>query len=351
MQPRILLRQQFIKGDILGLGHRQNVWVIMDVENSIPLIYDHTDKVVGVNPERGNPYRVIRSEEVIDRWYGRPIYQKMWDDLLHIDTRLNQIQLECNAAGNIVIVNGKNIKGWQKDKTLRIRSNKPNEVDQGADPREVIHVETIVPQIVEMENSLNLALQRAQAKNGLAGAGQTVTKSLPGTETATGQQILEDSQNAVLECMVKELAKGIDLCIKDFTKIELDNMDANDLASHLGEENALIILDWIDRHKDHYEDAIEVLLAAIVDTTTLDKNAQALQVAGQWIAFPPDYQEIWKPVFEKILLSLDIENPRDYLKSFYEIQAAKSQPAAAGAIPPGQPAAPPAPTAPAPVMG
>lgn len=326
MQPRILLRQQFVKADILGLGHRQDLWVITDTETQTPLIYNFASEIVEVDPERGHPYRCIRGEEVIDRWYGRPIYQRMWDDMIHIDSRLNQIQLECDAAGNIIFVNGRYIVGWNKEKKLEIRSRTPNELVAGADPREAIHVETIQPQIQEMENSLNLALQRASAKNGLSGAGQTVTKALPGTETATGQQILEDAQNAVLENLVKELAKGIDVCIKDFTTIELDNIDEADLVRQLGNENAALVMQWVAENRGNYENAIEILIAAIVDTTTLDKNSQAVAIGEKWMAWPPMYQPIFKPLFEKMLMSLDIDNPSQFLVTANELTA-QQQPA------------------------
>lgn len=325
MQPRILLRQQFVKADTLKLGHRQDIWVITDVETQTPLIYNFASEIVEVDPDRGHPYRCIRGEEVIDRWYGRPIYQRMWDDLIAIDSRLNQIQLECDAAGNIVFVNGKVIVGWNKEKRLEIRSRVPNEVTSGADPREAIHVETIQPQINEIESSLDLALQRAQAKNGLSGAGQTVSKALPGTETATGQQILEDAQNAVLENLVKELAKGIDTCISDFTKIELDNIDQADLVKQMGPENAKLVMDWVANNEESYDSAIEILIAAIVDTTTLDKNSQAMAVGEKWIMWPPAYQPSWKPLFEKMLMSLDIDNPSQFLLTINEINAAIQQ--------------------------
>ncbi len=334
MQPRILLRQQFVKSDVLGLGHRQDLWVITDVETQTPLIYDFASEIVEVDPDRGHPYRCIRGEEVIDRWYGRPIYQRMWDDLIAIDSRLNQIQLECDAAGNIVFVNGKFIVGWNKEKKLEIRSRVPNEVTSGADPREAIYVETITPQIAEIESSLNLALQRAQSKNGLSGAGQTVSKALPGTETATGQQILEDAQNAVLENLVKELAKGIDTCISDFTKIELDNIDQADLIKQMGPENAAMVMEWVTANEDSYDSAIEILIAAIVDTTTLDKNSQAIAIGKEWMAWPPAYQPSWKPLFEKMLMSLDVDNPSQFLQTINEL-----------AVQPAQPTAPTAPVA------
>jgi hypothetical protein len=319
MQPRILLRQQFVKADTLKLGHRQDIWVITDNETGIPLIYDFASEIVEVDPDKGHPYRCVRGEEVIDRWYGRPIYQRMWDDLIAIDSRLNQIQLECDAAGNIIFVNGKFIVGWNKEKRLEIRSRVPNEVTSGADPREAIHVETIQPQIQEIEASLDLALQRAQAKNGLSGAGQTVSKALPGTETATGQQILEDAQNAVLENLVKELAKGIDTCISDFTKIELDNIDEAELVKRLGPDNAKLVMSWVIANEGAYDSAIEILIAAIVDTTTLDKNSQAMAVGKEWIMWPPAYQPSWKPLFEKMLMSLDIDNPSQFLQTANEL--------------------------------
>jgi hypothetical protein len=276
----------------------------------------------------------VRGEEVIDRWYGRPIYQRMWDDLIAIDSRLNQIQLECDAAGNIIFVNGKFIVGWNKEKKLEIRSRVPNEVTSGADPREAIHVETIQPQIQEIEASLDLALQRAQAKNGLSGAGQTVSKALPGNETATGQQILEDAQNAVLENLVKELAKGRNTCISDFTKIEIDNIDQAALIKHMGPDNAGMVLEWIASNKDSYDSAIEILIAAIVDTTTLDKNSQAMAVGKEWIMWPPAYQPSWRPLFEKVLMSLDIDNPSQFLQTQNELLLAQSAQPAAPMAPP-----------------
>lgn len=325
MMPRILVRQQFIKIDILDVGARQDVWVLMDVRNEIPIAYKYADDVLETGKDVGHPYIVIRNEDVIDRWYGSPIYQKMWDDMIHIDTRLNQSNLEVDSSGNVIIVNGSNLKGWEKDKTIRIRDNIPNEVKPSFDPREVIHVETITPQIQEIENSLNLALQRAASKNGLSGAGQTITKALPGTETATGQQILEDAQNAVLESLVNELAKGVDKAINAFSKIELDNMDYDDLQKQIGIEGASMVKEWIEKNKGQYDYAIEVLIAAITDTTTLNKNMQAMSIIEKWMSWPQVYQAVHKQLFSRIMESLDVENPDQYLIPLNEI-AAQQQP-------------------------
>jgi hypothetical protein len=340
MQPRIRMRQYFLKADILGVGARQNIWCIMDVELNQPIIYSLAEDVLDVDPDRGHPYRVIRAIETSDRWYGVSLYETMWDDLNTIDSRLNQISVACASAGNAVFVNSAIIKDYKNNKQIRLNSSTPNEVERGADPREAIHVEEITPQIKELEDSLNLALQRAQSKFGLSGAGQTVTQALPGTETATGQQILEDNANQHVESMIKELGKGIDQCVSDFMKIELDNIDTDDLLAQLGEVDAQLVLAWVEENKAQYTNAIEVVLSSISDTQTLAKNSQIIQILMQWMQWPPAYQAIHKTIFIKMLRDLDCEDPESLLVTTNEIMAASQpQPQQPNEQQPGQQAA------------
>lgn len=344
MQPRIRMRQFFTKADILGLGARQNIWVIMDVELGIPLIYAHADDVVDVEPERGHPYRVIRAIETPDRWYGVPLHEDLWDDMNTIDSILNKIAVAVANSGNAVFVRTDMIKNYKDDKKILLNSDVPNVVEKTADPREVIHVEAIVPQIQELEASLNLALQRAQSKFGLSGAGQTVTDALPGTETATGQQILEESANMHVDAMIRELSKGIDVCVADFMKIELDNLDVADLINQLGDADAQAVIDWVESHRgDSYANSIEVVLAAITDTQTFAKNAQVMQLLQAWIQWPPPYQAVHKSVFVKALHDLDVNDPESLLITANEILAKEQALLAPAAAPTGvQPVAQPA---------
>lgn len=319
VQGLIRLREEYIKADILDLGSMQTIWMIRDVEKNIPIAYALASDIV-LHSDEEHPFLVLKVSEVEDRWYGYGYFRDMYEDIMLVDREKNSIELEIRHSGSAKFMQKRAIKNLVAGGPLHIRSNVWNEFEANANPDEVLHVVTVVPQIAEISAELASDLGRISNRYGLSSPGQETTAGTAGADTATGMAILNKKSNAHVEDRKATLGYGYDAVIESFAKIELANTTEAALAEQMGAEKARTLMDWINKNKDSLADSIETVLANADSAMMLSENQQILAIKQQWNLWSPEYQDIDKSLFEQVLLGLDVKDPKKYLVSLNELQ-------------------------------
>lgn len=363
-QPLILLCEEYVSADILGLGSRQDLFIIRDVQRNIPICYTFAKDTLPWL--KGNPRHgliVMKSGKVADRWYGSGYFKDMYDDSMTVDELKNQSRLEMMWSGNVCFMQPKMIKNVQMGEdgrgngVLRVRGDTPNELVPGATMEEAFQVTPIVPQVGEINEQMDFELTRIRGRWGQITPGSD--QGLEGANTAFGMNMIAEKSNAHLNARQKVISDGLDKCIEVFSRIELLNIDLVDLVNQLGKDNAELVMQFITTNKDDFTDAIQTMLANANAMTALQGNMQAIQLAGEFYAIlDPRVQEIVRPLYVKALLGLDIDDPETFLKTYEELailaqakalaqQAATgvdpNAPAGTGGVAAGNPAAAPKP--------
>lgn len=348
-QPLILFVEEYVSADILGLGRRQDLFVIRDVARNIPVCYTFAKDTLPWlkgNPKHG--FIVMKSGKVADRWYGSGYFKDMFDDSQIVDELLNQGRLEVNNSGNVIFMKPKLIKNVAMGQdgrgggVLRIRGDVPNELaDSAIDANEAFTVIPIVPQAEPINAQLEFHLGRVRSRWGQVQPDSSA--GMEGANTAFGMNMIAEKSNAHLNARQKVISDGLDKCVEVFSRIELLNTDKNDLIEQMGKAQGEAVMAFIEANSDNFTDAIETMLASANSTTALQGNMQAIQVVAQYRAWMPPLDQInVRPLFEVILLGLDIRDTHELLKTNDELlaeqQAAIAEQQAALGIQPNNPA-------------
>lgn len=331
-QPLILFCEEYVSADILGLGRRQDLFVIRDVARNIPVCYTFAKDTlpwVPGNPKHG--FIVMKSGKVADRWYGSGYFKDMFDDSQICDELLNQGRLEVNNSGNVIFMKPKLIKNvamgedGQGGGVLRIRGDIPNELsDKAIDASEAFSVITIEPQAAAINDQLEFHLGRVRSRWGQVQPDSSA--GMEGANTAFGMNMIAEKSNAHLNARQKVISDGLDKCVEVFSRIELLNTDKDDLVEQMGKEQAEAVMAFIEANTDNFADAIETMLANANSATALQGNMQAIQVVAQYRAWqPPEDQINVRSLFETILLGLDIRDTHELLKTNDELLAEAQQ--------------------------
>ncbi len=351
-QGFIRLIEEYISIDALGLGFCQDIVAIRDLETKDIIAYTFAKDTMSwreKSDKSNHPFKVLKSSRVADRWYGCGYFEDMYDDLMIVDEIQNAIRLEILHGGNVKFIWPRKIKNVKDGGPLMIRGDVPNELENGVmDAKEAFDVVQIIPQVAELNGQLEFEMGRIRAKYGQMNPGSS-SAGMEGADTLGGMQIIQDQSNAYVGSRISVLSEGLDECLKEFTRIELLNNDHADTIEQMDRERANIIKQFIEQNSDNFAEAMETMLANSNNMTAINTNLKALEILGQWAAWPEERKEIDRPLFVKILLGLDVSDPESHLRSVQPMLPAAGAvgPQPTGGAPPAIPGAEvPAPPAP-----
>lgn len=306
VQPLIRLREEYIRVNVLGLRACQNIYVLREVENNIPICYAFTDDVISWDDDADHPFEIIRAKKAVDRWHGIGYFHDMYDDFMGIDETKNVMRLEVINSGNANFIKKKLIKNTANGGKFRIRGNVPNELENGVDANDVFVSIPIVAQTQELQQQFDFDLARLRSKHGQITPGSS--DGMEGAETLGGMEMIQDKASTKTEATTDTLSKGMDKVIRTVATIEMNNLNEADLVKQMGRENADKVITFVKTKGWQFSEALDTMLANSNNFTSLAKNQQLLTVKQAWNTWDPAYQEVDKDLFVPILRGFDVED-------------------------------------------
>lgn len=236
-EPR-LFAEIWIRYDLDGDRHREDLCLLVDVQAEWPISYGHAHEILG-DTARRHPFGVERIFPEPKRAYGRGLYVKAHDLSEEIDADVCRLSIEKAKSGNILIENRNATEEGKAGIPLEFRTPRTFKRAKAGEEEKVLEVIAVTPIITDIQKSLSDNITTFMARFGGITPGDTQGQELA-ANTATGLQILQETKNEQVEQRNEELREGpietdgLKGHLRLFAELELLNLSPLEVSQEFG---------------------------------------------------------------------------------------------------------------------
>lgn len=233
-----LYAEIWIRYDLDGDRHREDLCLLVDVEAQWPIRYDHAHEVLR-SQHRRHPFGVLVENQEDKRWYGMGHYAKYHDLAEEIDADINRLSIEKGKSGNLIFEKRNATEEGRAGLPLEFRSPRTYKLTDQNTGQTAVQVVQVTPITESIEQNLSNNLTAYMSRTGGVTPGDTQGAELA-ANTATGLQILQEVKNETVEAIREQIFDGITLTdgiigiLRLFTELELTHINPGEVKAQFG---------------------------------------------------------------------------------------------------------------------
>lgn len=235
-EPVAALAEVYMWFDANGDGILENVMLVVDRENRVPVFYDY---VPNVTIDGLRPFEVVRINEVDGRWYGEGVMEMFESTQNIVDLLVNRWNHSQSRAGRVDF--------WRPDLTLEGRSNPNLIMNYGnsytlapnAKPEEALSSVYLEDTKFEaLERMFEFFMQTAMNESGVQHANDGQTAGLDTQKLATGIRNIEKAGQEMFAPFISDLEPSLEAILKRELLVLFANLDRVEIFNYLDADTA-----------------------------------------------------------------------------------------------------------------
>lgn len=292
-EPIAEIAECYLWFDANGDGILENIMLVVDKKNQVPLFYDY---VANVSIDGLRPFEVVRVNEVDGRWYGEGVMEMFESTQNIVDLLVNRWNFSQSSSGRVTF--------WRPDLTLEGRSNPHLQMNMGgtytlipnADPEQALHITYLQDTKFEaLERMFEFFMQTAMNESGVQHANDGQTAGLDTQKLATGIRNIEKSGQEIFAPFISDLEPPLENILKREILTLFANLDRAEVFRYLASNTAtgeeIERLDQITPEEvRNLPMNVSLLLTRYKGEQQLIQNQQASIIVQEFYAFPVQIQ-------------------------------------------------------------
>lgn len=219
----------WFRWDAYGKRRRENLMMLLDVENNWPIWYGPASEVLK-DTHRHHPYGCLRTRPVEGRWWGTGHYEEHMDLCEEVDADLCRLSIEKAKSGNLLFEDPTKTEEGKAGIPLSFRGPSTFRLTGGSTAAsEVLQVVKVQAQTAEIVSCLEQNMQALTSRGGMLTPGEAEASNLDAAQTLGGLQILDKTKTIANDDLEDEITKGIDDLLEVWTEYEVRNPDVQQL--------------------------------------------------------------------------------------------------------------------------
>ena len=302
--PRIQLCECYLDYPINGKLCR--IMAVIAVEQEILLWADYLGNIT---PKGAMPFVPIRAwKSTENRWYGRGIFESCDKDQTHIDRCLNYVGLRNRHAADPIM-------GIHPEYLVGIHNS--NDLPKGPGGAVILMPDRKLSEAIEIMaipeldertwDIMQLRIQMAQLRKGVAAAAQGGFVSLPQNTTATGIDAIMASGDVLARKPINEVKVGLQGALSMALKFIYANQNEDETFTYLEGEHPEIVTITADSVRN-LDINVRIVMTRFQHRTMRENAQVAMQAVAQYIALMPPEREAMRPFLLQLLKSLGFDS-------------------------------------------
>lgn len=273
--------------DANGDGIAENIMLIADRKNQIPVFYDH---VANVTTDGLRPVEIVRINPVEGRWYGLGVMELFESYQTVTDLLVNRWNFAQSRAGRVDF--------WTPTNTLEGEANPHLKMNWGGTytKKPNCKVEDVLQSVYlndtkfeQVQTVLQFFMQLAMNESGVTNANDNYVAGMEQAKLATGINQIERSGNELFQPIVDDLVGPLTRLVNREVDVTLANLNPEEVFTYL--EGDTLGVDKLT------PDDVRGLKFKVTIELTTHKNQQQLAASGQaativekFYSLPPQIQ-------------------------------------------------------------
>jgi hypothetical protein len=332
-RPLAQLAECWLTFDADGDGQEEEIMLVLDRINKIPIFYEYTSNVT----LRGRrPFVVDRPIEIDGRWYGMGSMEYFETEQEFIDKQLNRKNFREGKSGRVTLWRPYNTVEGDRDQSLVLNDGGTYTPKPGVKDDDVVSYIQLPEGGADLMQLINLFTQYMQLKSGVVHAGDQNMSGLPSSDLATGINEIRDSGNELFSMYLARLYTSIQQSVEDILDIVFENLDRKEVFSYFNG----VDLELLELTPDDVRDMqlnVRLEITRSKDRETLESGAQADALIGKFYSLPYPLQERLQEFYRNQLKALRVPSPERLISPLapQEMGIEALTPAQAGQVPGG----------------
>jgi hypothetical protein len=329
-EPVAEIAEIYLWFDANGDGILENIMLVVDRKNRVPLFYDYVPNVM-IDGLR--PFEVVRVNEVEGRWYGEGVMEMFESTQNIVDLLVNRWNHSQSRAGRVDF--------WRPDLTLEGRANPHLSMNWGgtyslapnAKPDEALHsVYLEDTKFDHLERMFEFFMQIAMNESGVANSNDAETAGLDTQKLATGIRNIEKAGQEMFAPFISDLEPPLQAILKRELLVLFANLDRVEIFNYLardtktGEEVRQLDQITPDEVRNLTLN-VNLLLTRYKGEQQLIQGEQASAIVERFYTLPVQIQPFVAQFYKNQLKAID---PRIDVETLIQPGIAQIAPTAAG---------------------
>ena len=274
--------------DANGDGVPENIMLIADRKNQIPIFYDH---VANVTTDGLRPIEIIRINPIEGRWYGMGIIELFESYQIVTDLLVNRWNFSQSRSGRVDLWTPTNTLEGDRDQNLKMNWGGTYTKKPGMKAEDVL--ETVYLNDTKFEaihEMIQFFMQLAMNESGVTNANDDQAAGMQSAKLATGILEVKKSGDELFQPIIADLKGPLERLLNREISVTLANLNPEEVFTYLdGDTMQIDKLTPQDVRGLKYKATIS--LTTHKNQQTLQQSATATQLVTEFYGHPPDIQE------------------------------------------------------------
>lgn len=288
--------------DANGDGIAENIMLIADRKNRVPIFYDH---VANVTTDGLRPIEVIRINPIEGRWYGMGIMELFESYQTVTDLLVNRWNFSQSRSGRVDLWNPTNTQEGDRNPNLQMNWGGTYTKKPGMKAEDIL--ETVYLNDTKFEalhEMVQFFMQLAMNESGVANANDGRAAGMESQELATGILEVQKSGDELFEPIIFELKGPLERLLNREIDVTLANLNPEEVYTYLdGDTMRLDQITPQDVRGLKYKATIT--LTTHKNQQTLAACAQATALVEKFYMLPPQVQAKTATFYRDQIRALD----------------------------------------------
>jgi hypothetical protein len=309
-EPTTEIAETYLRFDVDEDGRYEDVILVYDRKNNIPLFYDH---VANVTPDSKRPFRCVRINPVEGRWHGIGSMEIFEPIQKIVDLSFNRWNFSQSSSGRIDLFRPYNTIEGDSNPNLEMNwggTYTPLPDKTSDDVIETVYLEDIKSD--ELQNLIEFNLQMAMNMSGVASVNDSEMAGMDSTKLATGIRNIDLSGHELFGVYVSDLEDGIEDLVHQAVLVTMANLDEDEVFEFF-EGGAPEMGVMSPAEINHLDLNIRLEMTRYHAEQQLQQNLQASAIVREFYSLPPQIQMQTVQFYVDILKAFQIQNAERYL--------------------------------------
>ena len=303
IDPLVNCVEVCIRFDANQDGIMEDILMVIDRTNKYPIFYDY---VANSTTTGFRPYKVIKTNEIDDRWYGLGAMELFDSSQMVIDLMINRWNFSQGSSGRVTFWNPQNTLEGQANPHLKLNSGKTYTLANNKKADDCLeYVSLPETKGEDLTSLMEFFMQSTMNESGVQNTNDANMTGMDSTKLATGIRNIEKSGQEMFSIYLSHIERGVEDVINVFTKTVLSVAKPAEVF-HYFNGKGMEVLTFNGENARSLNVHVRVLLTRYKGEQMIAQSQVAKEAVAEFYAFDPAVQAIIAPFFRNIIKATDI---------------------------------------------
>lgn len=300
--PIVEVAECYLWYDVNGDGIMENVFLVLDRKNGLPLYYNH---MANETPDGMRPLDVVTPQEVDDRWYGIGTMEMFESSQMIMDLLVNRWNFSQSKAGRVDFWDPSKVEEGTNDKNLLLNWGGTYTAKPGVDPKTILHSVYLNDVKFEaLQQMFQFFQQMAMNESGVMNSNDAASAGLDTGKLATGIRNIEKAGEELFAPALSSLEPGITSTLNRELDVLFANLNEAETFSYFQGESQLTKTITPEDVRG-LRIRVSLYLTRYKGQQQFEQCVKVTQVIQNFYALPPDAQVRVAPFYRNMLRAID----------------------------------------------